>query len=471
MGEKYLHPHQFSNHIKGAQEAHEAIRPTYMDKQEAGNSTAEKKLYNLIWKRTIASQMADAELEKTTVTLSVSGMKESFIATGEVVKFDGFLRVYKESYDDESPEQEKEMLLPPLLKGQQLERKEITATERFTQHPLRYTEASLVRKLEELGIGRPSTYAPTISTIQQRGYVEKGDKQGNERSYNIILLKNDKISSKSKTELIDNEKGKLLPTDIGTVVNDFLMQYFPQIMDYNFTANVEKEFDEVAEGEKKWNGMIKDFYKDFEPLVEETSSLKMEHKVGERLLGTDPVSGKPVSAKIGRYGPVIQIGSANDDDKPKFAQMKKGESIETITLEDALSLFKLPRNLGEYEGKEIIIGEGRFGPYVRHDNKFISLPKGSDPMDISLEEAIELIEAKKKAEKEKHIKAFDEEPKMEILNGRYGPYIAFDGKNYKIPKDKEPQKLELAECMDIIKEQNDKPKTSGKGRHFASKKK
>ena len=471
MGEAYLHPHQFSNHIKGAQEAHEAIRPTYMEKQEAGGNTAEKKLYDLIWKRTIASQMADAELEKTTVTLSSSEIQENFIATGEIIKFDGFLRVYRESYDDDVTEQEKEMLLPPLLKGQQLERKDITATERFSQHPLRYTEASLVRKLEELGIGRPSTYAPTISTIQQRGYVEKGDKSGNERIYNIISLKNEKISEKTKTELVNNEKGKLLPTDIGIVVNDFLMQYFPKIMDYNFTANVEKEFDEVAEGQKQWNGMIKDFYKDFEPLVEETSSLKMEHKVGERLLGSDPISGKPVSAKIGRYGPVIQIGSANDEEKPKFAQMKKGESIETITLEDALSLFKLPRSLGEYEGKEITIGEGRFGPYVRHNNKFFSLPKDSNPMKVSFDEAITLIEEKRKAEKEKHIKNFDEEPKLEILNGRYGPYIAYDGKNYKIPKDKEPQGLELTECMAIIKEQCEKPKTSRKGKRFANKKK
>lgn len=470
MGEKYMHPHQYSNHIKGAQEAHEAIRPTYMDKQEVSGTTAEKKLYDLIWKRTIASQMADAEMEKTTVTLSVSGAKENFVATGLVIKFDGFLKVYKESYDDDT-EQENDTLLPPLSKGLQLMRKEITATERFSQHPLRYTEASLVRKLEELGIGRPSTYAPTISTIQQRGYVEKGDKTGTERNYNVLVLKNEKISNKIKTELTDNEKGKLIPTDTGTVVNDFLMQYFPQIMDYNFTAHVEKEFDEVAEGHKQWNGMIKDFYNDFEPLVEKTSSLKMEHKVGERLLGTDPVSGKPVSAKIGRFGPVVQIGTVNDEEKPKFAQMKKGDSIETITLEEALSLFKLPRTIGEYEEKEVSIGTGRFGPYVKHDNKYFSLPKDADPMEFTLEEAIDLIEAKRKAEREKHIKSFTEEPDLEVLDGRYGPYIAFKGNNYRIPKDKDPKQLELAECMEIIKVQDSKPKSSSRRKAFASKKK
>ena len=346
MGEKYVQTRQFATKSKGAQEAHEAIRPTYMDQQSIEGTQQEKRLYDLIWKRTIASQMADAELEKTTVNISVSGAGEMFVATGEVITFDGFLRVYKESNDDDNESKDDESrLLPPLKKGEQLERKQIVAQERFTQHPPRYTEASLVRKLEELGIGRPSTYAPTISTIQQREYVEKGDKSGVEREYKTLVLEGGNIKSTVKTELTGNEKGKLLPTDTGTVVNDFLMQYFPEIMDYNFTANVEKEFDEVAEGDIEWTTLIKKFYEDFEPMVEKTLAVKTEHKVGERELGTDPASGKPVFVKIGRFGPVVQIGKAEDEEKPRFAQMNKGQSIETITLEEALELFKLPRSL------------------------------------------------------------------------------------------------------------------------------
>jgi len=417
--------------------------------------------------------MADAELEKTTAMISVSGITETFVATGEVVKFDGFLRVYKESYDDDAEQEDESRLLPPLKKGQTLERKEIVATERFTQHPPRYTEASLVRKLEELGIGRPSTYAPTISTIQQREYVEKGDKPGVERKYNIMSLEDETITDVIKTELTGSEKGKLIPTDIGTVVNDFLLEYFPEIMDYNFTANVEKEFDEVAEGEKEWTKVMQGFYSQFEPLVEKTLAVKTEHKVGERMLGTDPVSGKPISVKIGRFGPVVQIGSAEDEEKPRFAQMKKGQSIETITLEEALELFKLPRTLGDFEEKTVTIGTGRFGPYVRHNNKYISLPKGIDPMEITLEEAVELIEAKRKAEEEKHIKRF-EDTDLEVLNGRFGPYICYKGTNYKLPKTltTAPAELTYSQCMEIVRKQDEKgsASTPKRGRYTAKKK-
>ena len=472
MGERYVHTRQFATKSKGAQEAHEAIRPTYMDHQAIESTAQEKRLYDLIWKRTIASQMADAELEKTTATISITGTSETFVATGEVITFDGFLRVYKESLDDDSEQAEDESrLLPPLKKGQPLTSRRITAQERFTQHPPRYTEASLVRKLEELGIGRPSTYAPTISTIQQREYVEKGDKEGIERPYKTLIL-DDKgnIAATTKAEMTGSEKGKLLPTDIGTVVNDFLLQYFPEIMDYNFTANVEKEFDEVAEGDKEWTSLIRQFYDSFEPMVEQTLAVKSEHKVGERLLGTDPASGKPVSVKIGRFGPVVQIGSADDKEKPRFAQIKKGQSIETITLDEALELFKLPRTLGDYEDKSVTIGTGRFGPYVRHDGKFISLPKDANPMTFTYEEAVELIQAKRVAEAQKHIKAFEEEPELEVLNGRYGPYITYKGNNYRLPKTLavEPKDLTLSDCMAIIKEQDEKG--SKKTRKYTKKK-
>ena len=470
MGERYVQTRQFTTKSKGAQEAHEAIRPTYMEHQTIEADSAERRLYDLIWKRTIASQMADAELEKTTATIALTGMSETFVATGEVVTFDGFLRVYRESLDDEETEDESR-LLPPLKKGQKLDCGRIVAQERFTQHPPRYTEASLVRKLEELGIGRPSTYAPTISTIQQRGYVEKGDKPGEERTYKVLTLSGGRLTTATRSETAGSEKGKLLPTDVGTVVNDFLLQYFPGIMDYNFTASVEKEFDEVAEGDKQWTTLIRQFYGEFEPMVEQTLAVKTEHKVGERELGTDPVSGRPVFVKIGRFGPVVQIGSADDEEKPRFAQINKGQSIETITLDEALELFKLPRTLDDYEGKPVIIGTGKFGPYVRHNGKFISLPKGADPMTFSYDEAVELILAKRAAEAQKHIKRFDEEPELEILNGRYGPYITYKGNNYRLPKTLkvEPKDLELADCLAIIKEQDEKP-ASTKGRRFAKRK-
>ena len=453
-GEEYSKVRQYHTSSKGAQEAHEAIRPTYMENVSIEGTSQEKKLYELIWKRTIASQMADAEMEKTTVNISISSTDETFVAQGEVVKFDGFIKVYRESLDDDEQEEESHVL-PPLKKGMQLMRREIQATERFSQSPLRYTEASLVHKLEELGIGRPSTYAPTISTIQQREYVHKGDKKGEERFYTIDTLKGKVITQKKRKEMAGSDKGKLLPTDIGMVVNDFLMKYFPTIMDYNFTAKVEQDFDRIAEGDEKWTDMMKSFYKKFEPTVEKTMNARQEHKAGERQLGKDPKSGKPVYVKIGRFGPVVQIGSAEDTEKPRFAQIPSEKSMESITLEEAMELFQLPRTLGEFEGYPIVIGTGRFGPYVLHHKKYTSLPKDCDPMAVTLEEAVALIKEKREEESQKHLKAFDADGKLQILNGRYGPYIAFDGKNYRIPKTMHPtaSKLTFDQCMEIIEKQ------------------
>ena len=459
MGEKYVKTRQFATKTKGAQEAHEAIRPTDMANETIEGTAQEQKLYELIWKRTVASQMAEAELEKTTATISISNSEETFVAIGEVVIFDGYLRVYKESYDDDNEQEDESRLLPPLSKGQSLENKEISATQRFSMCPPRYTEASLVRKLEELGIGRPSTYAPTISTVQQRGYVVKGNSEGVKRPYEILKLKGNKITETIKTETTGNEKSKLLPTDVGIVVNDFLMSFFPEIMDYNFTANVEKEFDEVAEGEKEWTSVMKNFYDGFHPLVDKTMNAKSEHKVGERVLGTDPVSGKPVSVKIGRFGPVIQIGTADDEEKPRFAQLAKGLSMETITLEEALEAFKLPRTLGDYDGHTVTVGVGRFGPYVRYDKLFVSIPKGTDPMEITLDEAVELIKNKIEAQEKKFIKVFDADPDMQVLNGRYGPYISYQKKNYKIPENVEPADLSLEACFKVIELQKSKAET------------
>ena len=471
MGENYVHPRHFETKTKGAQEAHEAIRPTYMENQSIEGSAQEKKLYDLIWKRTIASQMADAELEKTTATISISGNKDVFTATGEVIKFDGFLHVYRESYDDDNEQEDESRLLPPLKKGQRLEYGPIIATERFTQRPPRYTEASLVRKLEELGIGRPSTYAPTISTIQQREYVEKGNKDGEERLFNVLTLRENHIKDENHTEITGAEKANLFPTDTGIVVNDFLTEYFPNILDYNFTASVEKEFDEIAEGEAQWTSIMKTFYDKFHPSVENTLAIKTEHKVGERILGEDPVSGKPVSVKIGRFGPVAQIGTADDEEKPRFAQMKKGQSMETITVEEALELFRLRRTLGEYEGRSVGVGVGGFGRFVIHNKVYVSLPKAADPMTITLEEAEQLILEKRQKEMERHLKKFEEEPELEILNGPYGPYITYKGSNYKIPKDIVPQDLTLKSCLELIKVQNEKEPGTTKKKKTAPKKK
>ena len=469
MGEKYVKTRQFATKAKGAQEAHEAIRPTYMEKESISGSAQEQRLYDLIWKRTIASQMADAELEKTTATIAISNSEDTFIAVGEVIVFDGFLRVYKESFDEEKEQEDEGRLLPPLVVGQVLEQTEISAVQRFSLCPPRYTEASLVRKLEELGIGRPSTYAPTISTVLQRGYVEKGNKEGVKREFDVLKLKNNKITETVKLEMTGNEKAKLLPTDVGIVVNDFLMEYFPEIMDYNFTASVEKQFDEVAEGEKEWTILMDKFYQEFHPLVEKTAQTKTEHKVGERILGTDLASGKPVSVKIGRYGPVIQIGSAEDEEKPRFAQLPKGMTLETITLEEALECFKLPRVLGEFEGKELSVGVGRFGPYVRVDKAFVSIPKGMDPLAISLEEAVELVVAKREAAENKTIKTFAEDPDLQVLNGRYGPYIAYKKKNYKIPENIEPADLTMEACFKLMEVQ--KAKDENRKARYNSKKK
>jgi DNA topoisomerase-1 len=456
MGDRYVKTRQFATKSKGAQEAHEAIRPTYVADQTINGNAQEQRLYELIWKRTIASQMADAELEKTTATIAISGSDYKFIATGEVITFDGFLRVYRESYDEDTEAEDESRLLPPLAKGDALDRIEVLATQRFTLCPPRYTEASLVRKLEELGIGRPSTYAPTISTVQQRGYVEKGNREGVKRTFDILKLKGQKLTESTKSEVVGAEKNKLLPTDIGSVVNDFLMEYFPSILDYNFTANVEKEFDEVAEGHEEWTAMMDAFYRNFHPLVDQTLKTKTERKVGERVLGTDPVSGKPVSVKIGRFGPVIQIGTADDADKPRFAHLKKGLSMETITLDEALESFKLPRQLGELEGHVVTVGVGRFGPYVRHEKTFVSVPKGIDPLEISLEEAVDLLQKKRQTEAENFIKDYDDEPDLRVLNGRYGPYISYKKKNYKIPEGVEPADLTKEACLKLIEAQNDR---------------
>ena len=459
MGDAYVKTRNYQTSAKGAQEAHEAIRPTDMAQTEIEATPQERRLYDLIWKRTIASQMADAEIEKTTVLISIGGMDETFTATGEVVKFDGYRRVYRETQEDN--EENESGILPPLTMGEVLTAKEITATGRFTQRPVRYNEASLVHKLEELGIGRPSTYASTITTIQQREYVQKGDKPGEEFNSEIFTLKNGEIKHTTHTVTVGAERGKLLPTDTGTVVNDFLLEYFPEIMDYNFTADVEKNFDEIAEGKQVWENVIRDFYKRFNPLVEKTNSIKSEHRVGERVLGTDPGSGKPVSVKIGRFGPVAQIGSADDKEKPRFAQLKNGQSLETITLQEALELFRLPRELGEYEGSTIIIGAGKYGPYVLHEGKYVSLPKNVNPLHISQYEAIELINLKRKEDAEKHLKTFEEESDMEIMKGRFGAYLYYKGKNYHLNKAQQAEidTLTYEQCLAIVEAQDSKPNT------------
>lgn len=467
MGDEYHQRRTYHTHSKGAQEAHEAIRPTDMNRQTIEGDTREQRLYELIWKRTIACQMADAKLERTTVNIAVSETDEMFQATGEVVRFDGFLRVYRESQgDDENANADESKLLPPMNEGEALQRREVVAQQRFSQQPARYTEASLVHKMEELGIGRPSTYAPTISTIQNREYVVKGDAEGTPRNYDQLTLQSDTISETTQSENVGSNRGKLVPTDIGLVVNDFLMEYFPEIMDYNFTANVEKQFDEVAEGKENWTEMISNFYQDFEPQVERTLNEKTEHRVGERELGVDPKSGKPVSVKIGRFGPVVQMGTPSDDEKPQFANLTKGQSIETITLEEALELFKLPRTLGELEGQMVKANVGRFGPYVQLGKLFVSIPKGEDPMDITLERAAELIQEKRLKEEQSHLKQFDEDSDLEVRAGRWGPYIAYKGKNYKLPKSDAERATELTydECKKIIEAEAKKPATRGRGR-------
>lgn len=453
MGAAYHQRRVYHTRAKGAQEAHEAIRPTDMRRETIKGTAQEKKLYELIWKRTIAGQMADAQLEKTTVSIDISGLPYHFVASGEVVKFDGFLKVYRESVEESDPESEEGHLLPPMTVGQKLERSTMEAQQRFSQAPPRYSEASLVHKLEELGIGRPSTYAPTISTIQQREYVRRGESEGQNRVFTVLTLTGEELQQNTCTEKYGSDKGKLVPTDTGIVVNDFLLAHFPEIMDYNFTANVEHDFDRIAVGEKDWTELIRTFYANFDPQVEQVMSERSEMRVGERQLGMDPDSGKPVSVKIGRFGPMVQIGGGEEDEeKPRFSRLAPGQSITSITLEEALKLFRLPRTLGEYEDKEVRVGAGRFGPYVQHNGKFVSLPKGEDPMSVTLDRAIELILAKREAEAKSHLRSFVEEPELEILNGRFGPYIKYKGQNYKIPKDRVEQAaaLSLEECKAII---------------------
>ena len=465
MGSEFLKVRHYHTSSKGAQEAHEAIRPTYVDKQTIDGTPQEKRLYSLIWKRTMASQMADAEIEKTTVEIQPASRPEHFSVKGEVITFPGFLNVYIESRDDDAADDTAAGMLPPMHKGDVMTLRSLIATERFTQQPPRYTEASLVKKMEELGIGRPSTYAPTISTIQQREYVEKGEKPGTERSYAVLTLANGKITETERTETVGSERDKLIPTDIGEVVNDFLTDYFPDILDYDFTARIEEKFDEIAEGKLRWNSEIEQFYSKFHPTVDSAMNIRLEHKVGERVLGKDPATGKQVSVKIGRFGPMIQLGDGEGEEKPQFASLLKGQSVSTITLEEALKLFEYPRNIGEYEEKPVTVAIGRFGPYVKHDGKFVSIPKEMSPAHITLDEAIELIDAKRVAEANRLVKTFDEEPDLQILNGRYGVYISYKKGNYKIPKTvADPAALTLEEAMEIVRAQDAKPRRTSRAK-------
>lgn len=461
FGEKYVQTRNFKTKTKGAQEAHEAIRPTFMDKSTVTGSDAERRLYELIWKRTLASQMADAILEKTTISIDISNDSRKFVSTGEVLKFDGFLKVYMESTDDETDEELG--LLPQVAVNEMLKYNVINAIQRYTHYPPRYTEASLVKKLEELGIGRPSTFAPTISTIQNRGYVVKEDRPGLERDYIIIGLQNNKITSEVKKETYGAEKSKLFPNDIGIVVNDFLVNHFDEVVSYNFTASVEEEFDEIANGNMPWAKMIDKFYKPFHKKVEKTLETSAR-TIGERVIGNDPETGKPVSVKLGPYGPMVQIGLKEDEEKPKFASLQRGQHIETITLQEALELFKLPRKIGIYEDNEMVVAIGRFGPYVRHNSMFYSLKKQDDPYKIEVERAIEIIEEKRLKDKLKVIKAFTEEPDLQVLNGRWGAYISYKNQNYKIPKESAPEKLSYADCKEIIEKsgKTDSPKSKKK---------
>lgn len=459
-GEKYVKIRHYKTNSKGAQEAHEAIRPTDFFEEEIEGTAQEQKLYSLIWKRTLASQMADAEIERTNVTINISTANERFLATGEVLKFEGFLGVYLESSDEETLTDEEKGLLPPLKVHQRLDVESILAQQRFTQKPPRYTEASLVKKLEELGIGRPSTYAPTITTIQQRDYVVKEDRQGTERRYIQILLKSGAIKREEKTEIIGSEKAKLFPTDIGLVVNDFLMKHFEPIVDFNFTASVEKQFDEIAEGNIVWQEMIDEFYLPFHRQIEDALA-NSERARGERLLGSDPATGKAVSAKIGRFGPFIQIGETSEDgsEKPVFASLQQGQSIETITLDQALKLFDLPREVGEFEEKKVIVGTGKFGPYVKHDSNFVSLKKGiDDPYTIPLTRAIELILEKREKVSNSLLMTFPEDAEIRVLQGRWGPYIAYKKQNFKLNKGLKPEQLTYLICKEIIDAELKKPK-------------
>jgi DNA topoisomerase-1 len=472
-GTEYLQKRTFKTKSESAQEAHEAIRPTNFSDKVVTDDRSQQRLYELIWKRAVASQMADAQIERTLVTIGIDFKNPDLLktatknpeqfpdyltATGEIVKFDGFLKLYIESTDDEEADEDQKGILPPLEKGQELRLDFMRARQGFTRHPPRYTEASLVKKLEEMGIGRPSTYAPTISTVQKRGYVLKEDRGGKEREYKeIIFRKQDQnIETKVLTEITGAEKKKLFPTDVAMVVNDFLTEYFENIIDYSFTARVEKEFDEIARGKKQWEQMLEEFYQRFHPKVESSEQIDRSQVQNDRFLGDDPKTGQPVIARLGKFGPMVQMGESDAEEKPKYASLRKGQFIETITLEEALELFKLPRQVGEYEGEPVTAAIGRFGPYLRHKNMFTSLPKEDDPLSIEMDRAIELIEAKRKAEKEKYIKVFDENPDIQVLKGRYGPYIKAGKKNVKIPKDKKPEELTLEECIELAEKAPEK---------------
>ena len=460
-GDKYLQTRKYKTKKESAQEAHEAIRPTDFSAKEASSDRQAQRLYDLIWKRAIASQMADAQIERTTATIAISNSPLTLTASGEVIKFDGFLKVYIESSDDEEDEDKKGML-PPLEEGQKLDLDVMQARQTFTRPPARYTEASLVKKLEEMGIGRPSTYAPTISTIQKRGYVEKEDREGKERKYQQLTLQmpTPEVVTKTLTEITGTEKKKLFPTDIAMVVNDFLTEYFSNVLDYSFTAEVEKEFDEIAQGQKEWINMLDSFYNQFHPKIKSTEEVDRTDIQNDRELGDDPKTGLPVIARLGRFGPMVQIGRTDGEEKPKYSSLRKGQFIETITLEDALELFKLPREVGEYEGEEVVAAVGRFGPYIRHQGKFVSLTKEDDPLTVDIDRAIELIDAKRKLDAEKYIKVFDENPDVQVLKGRYGPYIKAGKKNVKIPKDKQPEELTLEECLTLAE---NTPEKKGRG--------
>ena len=459
-GDAYLSVRRYHTHSKGAQEAHEAIRPTYVNKHSVEGTLQEQKLYDLIWKRAVASQMSEARLEKTNIDIAVSGSQEIFRASGETLVFEGFMKVYGANVDnDESTSMEiDETLLPPLSTGASL------AAVRFTLAPARYTEATLVRKMEELGIGRPSTYAPTISTLQGRNYIFHGDSEGTPREYHVLTLESGVITDRVMTEKYGSNRGKLVPTDVGMVVNEFLTEYFPDILDYGFTARVEEKFDDIAEGKLPWQTELKDFYGEFHPFIERVGTMRMEHKVGERVLGTDPATGRRVSVKIGRFGPVVQVGEVTDDEKPLFASLNEGQSLQNITLEEALKLFELPRKVGEFEGAEITAAIGRFGPYIRHAGAFVSIPKDLAPQTITLEEAVELIEKKRTEEANRLIKTFDELPGVEVLHGRFGPYIAYRKEgakkavNYKIPKGTDPASLSADDVKALMEAQDAAPK-------------
>ncbi|NMM50053.1 type I DNA topoisomerase [Marinigracilibium pacificum] len=458
FGNEYSEVRKYKSKSQGAQEAHEAIRPTDFGTTEAGKDRNEQRLYELIWKRAIASQMADAQIERTIATINISNNNDVyFTATGEIIKFDGFLRVYLESTDDED-EEESKGILPPLKEGQNLNASEIISRQSFTRPPARYSEASLVKKLEEMGIGRPSTYAPTISTVQKRGYVVKESREGKERQYKLITLKGGQVKEQTKTETTGAEKNKLFPTNTAMVVNDFLVEHFPNVTDYSFTANVEKEFDEIAQGMKEWDSMIDAFYGKFHAKVEDTEAISRKEINTSRNLGTDPKTGKPVMARLGKFGPIVQIGDPEDEEKPRYASMRKDQFIESISLEEALELFKLPREIGTYEDEPVSVNIGRFGPYILHAKKFTSLPKEDDPYSVELSRAIELIDEKRKAEANKFIKTFDEDESVQVLNGRYGPYIKVGKQNVKIPKDKKPEELTLKECLELAEEAKNKPK-------------